>query len=57
MQLADPKAPVVSGQIDVGGKPYLYVELEANADIVAIGRLLLDEADRALANSPQAKRR
>jgi hypothetical protein len=48
VDLADPKAPVVCGPIDQN-KALLYTVLEANADFHEIGRLLLDEMDRALA--------
>jgi hypothetical protein len=51
LQLDDPKAPVVCGQVGPGDKAYLYVVLEMNADIALTGRLLLDEMDRALAKT------
>jgi hypothetical protein len=50
VDLADPKVPVVCGPIDQN-RAYMYAVLEADVDLHAIGRLLLDEMDRALAKS------
>ncbi len=45
--LADPAPPIVCAPIDQG-KAYLFAPLGADGDVERLGRLMLDELDRAL---------
>jgi hypothetical protein len=51
VSLADPTPPVICGPIDPG-KARLYVVFDGSLDLNAMGRLLLDEMDRALPIRP-----
>jgi hypothetical protein len=50
VSLPDPKPPVVCGPVDQN-KARLWVVFDAGMDLHEVGRLLLDEMDRALAVS------
>lgn len=48
--LENPSAPIVCGVVDAS-KPRLYAPLSSAAEAATLGRLLLDEMDRALGNA------